>query len=118
MNRRIAVAAAFAVLSVASAYDRSRIFLPWCKLERHSKYKRRLTKGANAKAQDSQGRTPLMVAAQNNQDPEVITTLLKAGSDINARDVNGYTALTYAVWHNSGLGAIDGFSERWHRYQR
>jgi ankyrin repeat protein len=42
-----------------------------------------------------------MYAAAYNQNPQVITTLLKAGADINARDsCNNMTPLMYAAWLN------------------
>jgi ankyrin repeat protein len=57
-------------------------------------------KGADIEAQDGFGRTPLMLAAYN-QNPEVITTLLTAGADIKARDLDyGFTALMFAALFN------------------
>ena len=38
-----------------------------------------------------------MWAAEYNQNPEVITTLLKAGADLKAQDKDGGTALMYAA---------------------
>ena len=46
-----------------------------------------ISKGADVNAQDKDGKTPLISAAQTNKNPEVITTLLKAGADIEARDL-------------------------------
>lgn len=49
--------------------------------------------GADIRDRSKNGVTELMFAASNNQNPEVITTLLKAGADIKALDKNGVTAL-------------------------
>ena len=51
-------------------------------------------------ARDSDDWTPLMDAADYNPNPEVITTLLKAGADANAWDALGMTALNWAAMHN------------------
>lgn len=52
-------------------------------------------------ARDNFGQTPLMYAAGNNPDPEVITTLVQAGADVNVRTPEGWTALMYAARDNS-----------------
>jgi hypothetical protein len=52
-------------------------------------------------ATDSFGQTPLMYAASNNPDPEVITALVQAGADVNIRTPEGWTALMYAARDNS-----------------
>jgi uncharacterized protein len=48
--------------------------------------------------------TPLIAAAAYNGDPEVITTLLKAGARLEAKDIRygiGGTALLWAAYNNS-----------------
>ena len=50
--------------------------------------------------------TPLMVAAINNSSPEVITALLKAGAEVNARDEDGKTPLILAARYNSSPEVI------------
>ena len=48
--------------------------------------------------------TPLITAAAYNKDPEVITTLLKAGAKLEAKDIRqgiGGTALLWAAYANS-----------------
>jgi ankyrin repeat protein len=52
--------------------------------------------GADIEARDRLGLTALMYAAMINQNPEVITALLKAGADIKARGKDGKTALLNA----------------------
>jgi len=42
----------------------------------------------------------LMYAAELNSNPEVITTLLKAGAKLDDRDTNGMTALMVAAHFN------------------
>ena len=56
--------------------------------------------GADIKARETDGRTPLLFAAETNQNPEVIATLLKAGADIKAQDKQGETALMWAARYN------------------
>ena len=64
----------------------------------------------------SQTDTPLMVAARNCKNPEVINMLLKAGANINTRAADGATALFMAAFNNPnpeiisvliGAGAVD-----------
>jgi len=52
-------------------------------------------------ASDAFGQTPLMYAASNNPDPEVITVLVQTGADVNIRTPEGWTALMYAARDNS-----------------
>jgi ankyrin repeat protein len=51
-----------------------------------------------------------MVAARYNQNPEVITTLLKAGADAKAKDSAGKTAFDYAK-NNDRLEGTDAYSQ-------
>jgi hypothetical protein len=50
------------------------------------------------------GMTPLMWAADRNENPEVISVLLKAGADVNAKHRSGRTALDYAKENESIKG--------------
>lgn len=60
-----------------------------------------IDQGENPNARDKEGMTPLIYAAGYNPNPEVITTLLKAGAEINARDrYNNLSPLMYAAWLN------------------
>jgi ankyrin repeat protein len=59
-----------------------------------------IDKGADVNAR-SGSETPLILAAWHNPNPDVITTLLRAGADIEARDlVYGGTALQWAAGWN------------------
>jgi ankyrin repeat protein len=59
-----------------------------------------IDKGADVNAR-SDGLTPLILAAENNENPEAITALLKAGADIEARDLKyGGTVLMWAAYTN------------------
>ncbi len=52
-----------------------------------------INQGADVKAPDVNGTTPLHVAALSNHDPAVIAILVKAGANLNAKDVNGCTPM-------------------------
>jgi len=60
-----------------------------------------LSVGANVRARGSDGRTPLMMAAASNPDPNVITALIRGRSEINTRDSNGKTAFMWASAENN-----------------
>src|SRR5208337_1198357 len=62
--------------------------------------------GADIKARETDGRTPLLLAAEDNQNPEVIIVLLQAGADVNARDKDGQTPLMYAARKNQNPEVI------------
>jgi ankyrin repeat protein len=66
-----------------------------------------LDKGEAPNARDEDSTTPLMYAARYNHNPLVITTLLKPGADISARDrYNNMTPLMYAAWFNQNPEVI------------
>lgn len=46
---------------------------------------------------NADGETPLMLAARDNPDPEVVRTLLQLGADAQARNLHGQQALHYAL---------------------
>ncbi|MGA2766282.1 MAG: ankyrin repeat domain-containing protein [Spirochaetia bacterium] len=100
MKRRIVVAVVLAVLMAASAHAQTTDFLELVKTGTPQSVQDAITKGANTKARDSMGRGPLLVAASNNPNPEVITILLKAGEDINGLDGEGNNCLVWAARNN------------------
>jgi len=63
-------------------------------------------KGVDINAWDKDGRTPLMEAVWHNQNPEVVTTLLRAGAKIEAQSKSGATALLYAAEYNQNPEVI------------
>ena len=66
-----------------------------------------LKNGADPDISDAKGRTPLMIAATDEEvDPEVIDILLEFGADIDAADNKGLTALMWAV---AGVDKIPNF---------
>ena len=56
-----------------------------------------LASGADIKARDGNGQTPLHRAAKSNKNSAVITALLDAGADIEARGARGRTPLHLAA---------------------
>jgi hypothetical protein len=67
-----------------------------------------IDQGADVNARDKDGSTPLIRAAQNNTNPEVITTLLKAGADAKAKNSSGKTAFDCAK-NNAKLKGTDAY---------
>ena len=100
MKRRIVVAVVLAVLMAAWAHAQTTDFLELVKTATPQSVQDAINKGANIKARDSMGRGPLLVAASNNPNPEVITILLKAGEDVNGLDREGNNCLVWATRNN------------------
>jgi ankyrin repeat protein len=61
-----------------------------------------LENGADPNGLDKGGRTPLHVSAQRNTFTTVIELLIDAGSELNAKDLSGKTALDYGHENNRG----------------
>jgi len=68
-----------------------------------------IDKGTNANARDKDGQTPLMWAAYDNPNPDVMTVLLKAGADIKARLRSAMTGMDFnaAAQFREALAKLD-----------
>ena len=106
MKRRIVVAVVLAVLMAASAHAQTTDFLELVKTGTPQSVRAAIGKGADVKARNNVGATPLVFAVWYNQNPEVITTLLGAGADVEAQDVVGKTVLMYAAQFNQNPEVI------------
>ncbi len=109
MKKRVVVAV-LAVLLAASAYAQTTDFFGLVESGTPQSVQDAINKGANVKASDIGGMTPLMKAAENNKNPEVISILLKSGSDIEARDLRpgiGGTALIWAAAQNENPEVVN-----------
>ena len=69
----------------------------WWKVATVEDVKREIANGADVNAKSDGGWTALMLAARNNENPEVIKILLKAGADVNVKGKYGGTALIRAL---------------------
>ncbi len=56
-----------------------------------------LDAGADINAQNNWGTSALLMAAEYNTNPDVITMLIQAGADVNISDEDWNTALIYAA---------------------
>ena len=65
-----------------------------------------LESGADVHAPDTDGRTPLHLAAVGNSNPGVVAALLEAGADPGARDLNGVTPLHLAAQENDNPAIV------------
>ena len=63
-----------------------------------------LQRGANVNVKNPEGRTPLMLAA-NDEYADMVPLLLERGADVNARDSRGVTPLIYAA-HSPTLARL------------
>jgi integrase len=68
-----------------------------------------IDKGTNANARHKDGQTPLMWAAYDNPNPDVMTVLLKAGADIKARLRSAMTGMDFnaAAQFREALAKLD-----------
>ena len=57
---------------------------------------------------DNNGMTALMYAGENNQNPKIVLTLLRAGADAKVKDKKGKTAFDY-LKENSDLKDSDAY---------
>jgi ankyrin repeat protein len=72
--------------SAASWYSMSdEEFIDLCKNGSPAEVQSAIEDGADVNARDNNGWTPLMFAAWNNSNADVVETLIKNGADVNAR---------------------------------
>ncbi len=71
-------------------------FVALCKEGTVQEIRAVLLKGAKPNAKRNDGKTALMWAAAQNNNPDVVSVLLKAGADVNAKRNDGKTALDLA----------------------
>lgn len=72
-------------------------FLKLCRTGTAQQVADAIKAGADVNAKTNSGWTALMLAARNNQNPEIIKLLLNAGADVNAKADRGITALMVAA---------------------
>jgi ankyrin repeat protein len=102
VNRRIVVALVLAVLMATAAYAQTTLLFGVVQKGTPQDVQAAIDMGADVNARDKGGATPLIWAANVNPNPDVITTLLKAGADIELRGTyEGVTALWIAAWSAS-----------------
>jgi len=110
VNKRMVVAVVLVVLLAASAYAQTTDFFELVKTRTPQSVQAAIDQGADVNAQNKDGATPLMYAAAFNQNPEVITTLLKAGADGKAKSNERKTAFDYAQG-NEKLKGTDAYRQ-------
>ena len=67
--------------------------------------------GADVNERLERGSTPLMLAAENNDNPAVIEALVAAGADVHARNDEGETALIAVARRDMGADRIEEYAE-------
>ena len=106
MKKRIVLVVAIAALMATSVYAQTTDFFELVRTGTPQDVQAAIEKGADVNAYAS-GMTPLIIAARLNKDPEVITSLLKAGATLEAKDLQyGATALIWASHDNSNVEMI------------
>lgn len=105
MKKRVSIVVVLAVFLAASGYAQD--FWELVQTGTAQDIQDAISKGADVKTQDPYyGATPLIAAITYDQKPDVISILLKAGSDVNVRNNEGKTALMSAALYNQHPEAI------------
>ncbi len=111
MKKRICLVGLALLLALVSAYSQAVSLFSIIYGGSPEDIQAAINKGAKVNATRSEG-TPLILAAAYNKNPEVITVLIKAGADLNARDPNyGATALHWAATYNPNPDVISALLE-------
>jgi hypothetical protein len=83
VKKRMVIAVAFAVLLAVSAYAQMTDFEKLVITGTPQSIQAAIEKGVDVNTIDKQGWTPLLIAAANNPNPDVIAALLKAGATLH-----------------------------------
>jgi len=111
VNKQTVAAIVLAVFLGAGADAQTADLFELAKTGTPLSLKAAIDQGANVNVLDPNGLTPLMWAAQYNQNADMIATLLKAGADLDAQNKDGVTSLMYAAMHNTNPVVIDALLE-------
>jgi ankyrin repeat protein len=107
MRKRIVAVVVLAVLMAPSTYAQTTNFFVILQNGTPEAVQAAIDQGTDVNAVNTAGQTPLIVAAYHNPNPGVITTLLKAGAELEARDpMYGITALGWAAGQTSNPEVI------------
>jgi uncharacterized protein len=108
VSRRIVLFPVLVVLLAASAYAQKADLFLVVVSGTPQEVQAAIDSGASVKARRG-GMTPLLEAAGNNRNPEVITILLKAGADVNDQDASYplASALLWAAYSNPNPEVIN-----------
>lgn len=82
-------------------------FFELCKTGSAEEIRQALSDGNSATGRNSDGFTPLMLAAGLNPNPEAVIALLSAGASVKERDEYGDTPLMFAVEYNQTAAVIE-----------
>ena len=99
-ERVVATVALVFLFALVSTYAQTTDFFELVKTGTPQSVQAAINQGADVNARDRYGLTPLMFAAQYNQDSKVVATLLEAGANLNARNRYGWVSLLYAAASN------------------
>ena len=85
----------------ASAAMKDADFFQLCRSGTVQEIRLAIIRGANIYAREELGWTPLMFAAFDNADPEIISVFFRNGADMNAKSASGITPLMAAARFNA-----------------
>jgi uncharacterized protein len=106
MKRLIGVIGLSCLFASGSAHAQATSFLELVKTGTALGVQASINQGQDVNLKSDFGETPLMVAAENNPDPDVIIALKRAGADPNASDNFGLTPLMHASRFNPNPATV------------